>query len=89
GVEEIRKHLIKVEDAVRQYDARKYDKDKAKESIQNGMFGIDDGVSKWETVFNEINEKYPDVEKKVKEENQKHAKEGHREEDLNDKVSGS
>ncbi|PEJ60052.1 hypothetical protein CN906_27810 [Bacillus toyonensis] len=89
GVEEIRKHLIKVEDAVRQYDARKYDKDKANESIQNGMFGIDDGVSKWETVFNEINEKYPDVEKKVKEENQKHAKEGHREEDLNDKVSGS
>ncbi|MDZ4621148.1 hypothetical protein ORM77_25190 [Bacillus cereus] len=93
GVEEIRKHLIKVEDAVRQYDARKYDgeydKDKAKESIQNGMFGIDDGVSKWGTVFNGINEKYPDVEKKVKEENQKHAKEGHREEDLNDKVSGS
>ncbi|MEW5205149.1 DUF7018 domain-containing (lipo)protein [Bacillus cereus] len=93
GVEEIRKHLIKVEDAVRQYDARKYDgeydKDKAKESIQNGMFGIDDGVSKWETVFNGINEKYPDVEKKVKEENQKHAKEGHREEYLNDKVSGS
>lgn len=41
------------------------------------------------TVFNGINEKYPDVEKKVKEENQKHAKEGHREEDLNDKVSGS
>ncbi|WP_255287162.1 DUF7018 domain-containing (lipo)protein [Bacillus thuringiensis] len=93
GVEEIRKHLIKVEDAVRQYDARKYDgeydKNKAKESIQNGMFGIDDGVSKWETVFNGINEKYPDVEQKVKEENQKHAKEGHREEDLNDKVSGS
>ncbi|HGA1022256.1 TPA: hypothetical protein ACIQN7_002592 [Bacillus cereus] len=93
GVEEIRKHLIKIEDAVRQYDARKYDgeydKDKAKESIQNGMFGIDDGVSKWETVFNGINEKYPDVEQKVKEENQKHAKEGHREEDLNDKVSGS
>ncbi|EEL25611.1 hypothetical protein bcere0018_54460 [Bacillus cereus Rock1-15] len=93
GVEEIRKHLVKVEDAVRQYDALKYDgeydKDKAKESIQNGMFGIDDGVSKWETVFNGINEKYPDVEQKVKEENQKQAKEGHREDDLNDKVSGS
>jgi len=88
GVEEIRKHLIKVEDAVRQYDG-KYDKDKAKEIIQNGMFGIDDGASKWETVFNEINEKYPDVEQKVKEENQKHAKEGHRKDDLNDKVSGS
>ncbi|MGE7431853.1 DUF7018 domain-containing (lipo)protein [Bacillus thuringiensis] len=88
GVEEIRKHLIKVEDAVRQYDG-KYDKDKAKEIIQNGMFGIDDGASKWETVFNEINEKYPDVEQKVKEENQKHAKEGQRKDDLNDKVSGS
>ncbi|EMN7732304.1 DUF7018 domain-containing (lipo)protein [Bacillus thuringiensis] len=88
GVEEIRKHLIKVEDAVRQYDG-KYDKDKAKEIIQNGMFGIDDSASKWETVFNEINEKYPDVEQKVKEENQKHAKEGHRKDDLNDKVSGS
>nr|WP_255299671.1 hypothetical protein [Bacillus thuringiensis] len=88
GVEEIRKHLIKVEDAVRQYDG-KYDKDKAKEIIQNGMFGIDDGASKWETVFNEINEKYPDVEQKVKEENQKHAKEGNRKDDLNDKVSGS
>ncbi|HDZ3280360.1 hypothetical protein OCA05_25365 [Bacillus cereus] len=93
GVEEIRKHLIKVEDAVRQYDDRKYDgeydKDKAKEIIQNGMFGIDDGVSKWETVFNGINEKYPDVEQEVKEENQKHAKEGHREDDLNEKVSSS
>ncbi|HDR6218353.1 DUF7018 domain-containing (lipo)protein [Bacillus cereus group sp. MYBK249-1] len=93
GVEEIRKHLIKVEDAVRQYDDRKYDgeynKDKAKEIIQTGMFGIDDGVSKWETVFNGINEKYPDIEQEVKEENQKHAKEGHREDDLNEKVSGS
>ncbi|MED3685423.1 hypothetical protein P4530_20805 [Bacillus thuringiensis] len=88
GVEEIRKHLIKVEDAVRQYDG-KYDKDKAKEIIQNGMFGIDEGVSKWETVFKGINEKYPDIEQKVKEENQKHAKEGHRKDDLNDKVSGS
>ncbi|HDR6758744.1 TPA: hypothetical protein QCV70_005752 [Bacillus cereus] len=92
GVEEIRKHLIKVEDAVRQYDDRKYDgeynKDKAKEIIQTGMFGIDDGVSKWETVFNGINEKYPDIEQEVKEENQKHAKEGHREDDLNEKVSG-
>ncbi|MFF1289249.1 DUF7018 domain-containing (lipo)protein [Bacillus thuringiensis] len=88
GVEEIRKHLIKVEDAVRQYDGE-YNKGKAKEIIQNGMFGIDDGASKWETVFNEINEKYPDVEQKVKEENQKHAKEGHRKDDLNDKVSGS
>ncbi|MGQ3545336.1 DUF7018 domain-containing (lipo)protein [Bacillus cereus] len=93
GVEEIRKHLIKVEDAVRQYDDRKYDgeynKDKAKEIIQTGMFGIDDGVSKWETVFNGVNEKYPDIEQEVKEENQKHAKEGHREDDLNEKVSGS
>lgn len=88
GVEEIRKHLIKVEDAVRQYDVE-YDKYKAEEIIQNGMFGIDDGVSKWDTVFNRINEKYPDVEQKVKEDNQKHAKEGHREDDLNDKVSGS
>lgn len=93
GVEEIRKHLIKVEDAVRQYDDRKYDgeynKDKAKEIIQTGMFGIDDGVSKWETIFKEINEKYPDIEQEVKEENQKNAKEGHREDDLNEKVSGS
>lgn len=93
GVEEIRKHLIKVEDAVRQYDDRKYEgeynKDKAKEIIQTGMFGIDDGVSKWETVFKGINEKYPDIEQEVKEENQKHAKEGHREDDLNEKVSGS
>ncbi|PFH78010.1 DUF7018 domain-containing (lipo)protein, partial [Bacillus thuringiensis] len=61
----------------------------AKEIIQTGMFGIDDGVSKWETVFKGINEKYPDIEQEVKEENQKHAKEGHREDDLNEKVSGS
>ncbi len=46
---------------------------KQKENIQNSMFGIDDGVSKWETVFNGINEKYPDVEQKVRE-NQKHAR---------------